>query len=52
MVKATVDKGTETQVYSEFTTRTNDAVRELGYELEKLNTRIQVQDADHPGEAH
>ena len=28
------------------TTETNDAIRELGYELEKLNTRIQVQEAD------
>ena len=46
IVKATVEKGTETQVYSEFATKTNDAVRELGYEMEKLNTRIHVQEAD------
>ena len=46
IVKATVEKGTETQVYSEFATKTNDTVRELGYEMEKLNTRIHVQEAD------
>jgi len=46
IAKATVEKSTETQVYSEFTTKTNDAVKDLGYELEKLNTRIQVQEAD------
>ena len=40
IVKATVEKGTETQVYSEFANKTNDAVRELG------NTRIHVQEAD------
>ena len=45
IVKATFEKGTETQVYSEFVTKTNDAVRELGYELEELNTRIHVQEA-------
>ena len=46
IVKATVEKGTETQVYSEFATKTNDAVSELGYDLENLNTPIHVQEAD------
>ena len=46
IVKATVEKGTETQVHSEFAIKTSDAVSELGYELEKLNTRIHVQEAD------
>ena len=34
IVKATVEKGTETQVHSEFVIQTNDAISELGYELE------------------
>ena len=46
IVKATVEKGTETQVHSEFAIKTNDAISELGYKLEKLNTRIHVQEAD------
>ena len=37
-VKATVEKGAETHVYSEFTTKSNDAVTELGYEVENLDT--------------
>ena len=45
IVKATVEKGTETQVYSMFAAKTNDPVRELGYELEELNTRIHGQEA-------
>ena len=46
IVKATVEKGTETQVYSMFVAaKTNDPVRELGYELKELNTRIPEQEA-------
>ena len=35
---ATAEKGAETHVHSEFTTKTHDAVTELGYELNNLDT--------------
>ena len=46
IVKASEEKGAEKRIYTDFTTKTNDAVTQLGYELETLETRIHVQSAD------